>query len=142
MIGRIYVGGDQVTQLNLVLYTTIKWPYQPKHNPCLTDTGQVTNIVGTMSRAKCVTFGFQQGSIHNWPVQHNLRFGPICAIDRNGYPPLSWFFVNRYNALSFRTQMRRGHRRGRQSGQNGRRLAGWTRQHGQTARHVTLVQEV
>ena len=33
MIGRTYVGGDQVTQLNLVLYNTIKWPYQPKHSP-------------------------------------------------------------------------------------------------------------
>ena len=27
MIGRTYFGGDQVTQLNLVLYNTIKWPY-------------------------------------------------------------------------------------------------------------------
>ena len=26
-------GGDQVTQLNLVLYSTIKWSYQPKHSP-------------------------------------------------------------------------------------------------------------
>ena len=33
MIGRTYFGGDQVTQLNLVLYNTIKWPYQPKHSP-------------------------------------------------------------------------------------------------------------
>ena len=34
MIGRTYYfGGDQVTQLNWVLYNTIKWPYQPKHNP-------------------------------------------------------------------------------------------------------------
>ena len=31
MIGRTYFGGVQVTQLNLVLYNTIKWPYQPKH---------------------------------------------------------------------------------------------------------------
>ena len=30
MIGRPYFGGDQVTQLNLVLYNTIKRPYQPK----------------------------------------------------------------------------------------------------------------
>ena len=28
-IGRTYVGGHQVTQLNLILYNTIKWPYQP-----------------------------------------------------------------------------------------------------------------
>ena len=28
-----------VTQLNLVLYNTIKWPYQPKHSP--------SNIIGT-----------------------------------------------------------------------------------------------
>ena len=35
MIGRTYFGGDQVTQLNLVLYNTIKWPYQPKHSPSL-----------------------------------------------------------------------------------------------------------
>ena len=33
MIGRTYLGGDQVTELNLVLYNTIKWPYQPKHSP-------------------------------------------------------------------------------------------------------------
>ena len=33
MIGRTYFGGDQVTQLNLVLYNSIKWPYQPKHSP-------------------------------------------------------------------------------------------------------------
>ena len=33
MIGRTYFGGDQVTQLNLVLYNTLKWPYQPKHSP-------------------------------------------------------------------------------------------------------------
>ena len=33
MIGRTYFDGDQVTQLNLVLYNTIKWPYQPKHSP-------------------------------------------------------------------------------------------------------------
>ena len=33
MIGRTYFGGDQVTQLNLVLYNTIKWPYQSKHSP-------------------------------------------------------------------------------------------------------------
>ena len=33
MIGRTYFGVDQVTQLNLVLYNTIKWPNQPKHNP-------------------------------------------------------------------------------------------------------------
>ena len=33
MIGRTYFGGDQVTQFNLVLYNTIKWPYQPKHSP-------------------------------------------------------------------------------------------------------------
>ena len=33
MIGRTYFGGDQLTQLNLVLYNTIKWPYQPKHSP-------------------------------------------------------------------------------------------------------------
>ena len=33
MIGRTYFGSDQVTQLNLVLYNTIKWPYQPKHSP-------------------------------------------------------------------------------------------------------------
>ena len=33
MIGRTYFGGDQVTQLNLVLYNTIKWPYQPKDSP-------------------------------------------------------------------------------------------------------------
>ena len=33
MIGRTYFGGDQVTQLNLVLYNIIKWPYQPKHSP-------------------------------------------------------------------------------------------------------------
>ena len=38
MIGRTYFGADQVTQLNLVLYSTIKWPYQPKHSPSL-DTG-------------------------------------------------------------------------------------------------------
>ena len=35
MIGRTYFGGDQVTQSNLVLYNTIKWPYQPKHSPSL-----------------------------------------------------------------------------------------------------------
>ena len=33
MIGRTYVGGDQVTKLNLGLYNTIKLPYQPKHSP-------------------------------------------------------------------------------------------------------------
>ena len=33
IIGRTYFGGDQVTQLNLVLYNAIKWPYQPKHSP-------------------------------------------------------------------------------------------------------------
>ena len=33
MIGRTYFDGDQVTQLNLVLYNTIKWPYPPKHSP-------------------------------------------------------------------------------------------------------------
>ena len=33
MIGRTYFGGDQVTQLNLDLYNTINWPYQPKHSP-------------------------------------------------------------------------------------------------------------
>ena len=27
IIGRTYFGGDQVSQLNLVLYNTIKWPY-------------------------------------------------------------------------------------------------------------------
>ena len=32
IIGRTYFGGDQVTQLNLVLYYTVKWPYQPKHS--------------------------------------------------------------------------------------------------------------
>ena len=32
MIGRTYFGGGQVTQLNLVLYNIIKWPYQPKHS--------------------------------------------------------------------------------------------------------------
>ena len=32
MIERTYFAGDQVTQLNLVLYNTIKWPYQPKHS--------------------------------------------------------------------------------------------------------------
>ena len=35
MIGRTYFGGDQVTQLYLVLYNTIKWPYQPKHSPSM-----------------------------------------------------------------------------------------------------------
>ena len=35
MIGRSYFGGDQVTQLNLVLYNTIKWVYQPKHSPSI-----------------------------------------------------------------------------------------------------------
>ena len=33
MIGRTYFGGDQVAKLNLVLYNTIKWTYQPKHIP-------------------------------------------------------------------------------------------------------------
>ena len=33
VIGRTYFGGDQVTQLNVVLYNTIKWPSQPKHSP-------------------------------------------------------------------------------------------------------------
>ena len=33
MIGRTYFGGDQVTHLNLVLYNTMKLPYQPKHTP-------------------------------------------------------------------------------------------------------------
>ena len=33
MIGITYVGGEQVTQLNLVVYNTIKWPYPPKHSP-------------------------------------------------------------------------------------------------------------
>ena len=33
MIGRTYFGGDQLTQVNLGLYNTIKWPYQPKHTP-------------------------------------------------------------------------------------------------------------
>ena len=33
MIGRTYFGDDQVTQFNLVLYNTIKSPYQPKHSP-------------------------------------------------------------------------------------------------------------
>ena len=33
MIGRSYFSVDQVTQLNLVLYNTIKWPYQPKLSP-------------------------------------------------------------------------------------------------------------
>ena len=34
IIGRTYFGGDQVTlELDLVLYNTIKWPYQPKHSP-------------------------------------------------------------------------------------------------------------
>ena len=37
MIGRTYFGGDQVTQLNLVLYNTIKWPNQPKHSTSLRD---------------------------------------------------------------------------------------------------------
>ena len=37
MIGITYVGGDQVTHFNLVLYNTIKWPYQPKHRPSLID---------------------------------------------------------------------------------------------------------
>ena len=31
-IGRTYVGGDQVTQFNLVLCNTIKLPYQSKHS--------------------------------------------------------------------------------------------------------------
>ena len=35
IIGRTYFGGDQVTQLNLVLYNTITWPYQPKYSPSL-----------------------------------------------------------------------------------------------------------
>ena len=35
MNGRTYFGGDQVTQLNLVLYNTINWPYQRKHSPSL-----------------------------------------------------------------------------------------------------------
>ena len=35
MTGRTYFGGDQVTQLNLVLYNTTKWPYKPKHSPSL-----------------------------------------------------------------------------------------------------------
>ena len=35
MSGRTHFGGDQVTQLNLVFYNTIKWPYQPKHSPSL-----------------------------------------------------------------------------------------------------------
>ena len=36
MIGRTYFGGDQVNeviQFHVVLYNTIKWPYQPKHSP-------------------------------------------------------------------------------------------------------------
>ena len=33
MIARTNFGGDQVTQLDLVLYNTIKWPYQLKHSP-------------------------------------------------------------------------------------------------------------
>ena len=33
MIGRTYFGGDLVTQLNVMLYNTIKRPYQPKHLP-------------------------------------------------------------------------------------------------------------
>ena len=32
IIGITYFGGDQVTQLNLVLYNTIKLPYQPNHS--------------------------------------------------------------------------------------------------------------
>ena len=44
MIGRTYVGGDQVTQLNLVLYNTIKWPYQPKHSPSITMTVQIATF--------------------------------------------------------------------------------------------------
>ena len=35
MIGRIYFGGDQVLQLNLVSYNTINRPYQPKHSPSI-----------------------------------------------------------------------------------------------------------
>ena len=33
MIGITYFGGDKVTQLNVVVYTTIKWACQPKHSP-------------------------------------------------------------------------------------------------------------
>ena len=46
MIGRTYFGGDQVTQLNVVLYNTIKWPYQPKHSPSLFRTIVVSVSVG------------------------------------------------------------------------------------------------
>ena len=41
MIGRTYFGGDQVTQLNLVLYNTIKWPYLSKHSPSIANLLQV-----------------------------------------------------------------------------------------------------
>ena len=41
MNARTYFGGDQVTQLNLVLYNTIKWPYQPKHSP---SAGYISSI--------------------------------------------------------------------------------------------------
>ena len=33
MIGRTYVGGDHVTQLHLVVFNAITWPYYPKHSP-------------------------------------------------------------------------------------------------------------
>ena len=47
MIGRTYFGGDQVTQLNVFLYNTIKLPYQPKHSPGTLDGffGEVVKVL-------------------------------------------------------------------------------------------------
>ena len=39
-----------MTQLNLVLYNTIKWPYQPKHSPSIdlnvSSSFQITPVFG------------------------------------------------------------------------------------------------
>ena len=59
MIGRTYFGGDQVTQLNLVLYNTIKWPYQPKHSPSLCRNGPHFLTSNDYCRSRIRFFGHQ-----------------------------------------------------------------------------------
>ena len=57
IIGRTYFGGDEVTQFNLVLYNTIKWPYQSKHIPSFhTQINRPTD--SNIHRPTCIMFFF------------------------------------------------------------------------------------
>ena len=85
MIGRTYFGGDQVTQLNLVLNNTIKWPYQPKHSPS----------IFRLLKASCCSGSVE--SLGQHPAQHS-----VCKYTPQGNPPhvallLSVGAAGRYN---------------------------------------------